>query len=157
MISQSCKWNTLSVGVQLWCLLLLLRKKKENEVCLLKKLQVIYILYNVQWPELLILSLQIPANSAGLIEYRAHPFWLQKYCPSHEHDGTPRCCSCERMEVSYISFQNISSCYSQLGATDGSHPLFCFCHFLWSDMKLSNQCSQGIQNIFCSMMVESYV
>ncbi|XP_057449443.1 protein DA1-related 1-like [Lotus japonicus] len=40
----------------------------------------------------------IPTNSAGLIEYRAHPFWLQKYCPSHEHDGTPRCCSCERME-----------------------------------------------------------
>ncbi|KAG6674860.1 hypothetical protein I3842_15G068300 [Carya illinoinensis] len=28
----------------------------------------------------------------------AHPFWVQKYCPFHEHDGTPRCCSCERME-----------------------------------------------------------
>ncbi|KAL2318665.1 hypothetical protein Fmac_032541 [Flemingia macrophylla] len=40
----------------------------------------------------------IPTNPAGLIEYRAHPFWIQKYCPSHEHDGTPRCCSCERME-----------------------------------------------------------
>ncbi|PPS19224.1 hypothetical protein GOBAR_AA01339 [Gossypium barbadense] len=41
---------------------------------------------------------EIPTNPAGLIEYRAHPFWIQKYCPSHEHDGTPRCCSCERME-----------------------------------------------------------
>ncbi|KAK6118904.1 hypothetical protein DH2020_047357 [Rehmannia glutinosa] len=40
----------------------------------------------------------IPTNAAGLIEYRAHPFWSQKYCPRHEHDGTPRCCSCERME-----------------------------------------------------------
>ncbi|CAA0841774.1 Protein DA1 [Striga hermonthica] len=40
----------------------------------------------------------IPTNAAGLIEYRAHPFWSQKYCPSHEHDGTARCCSCERME-----------------------------------------------------------
>ncbi|MBA0623564.1 hypothetical protein Godav_009021 [Gossypium davidsonii] len=40
----------------------------------------------------------ISTNPAGLIEYRAHPFWMQKYCPSHEHDGTPRCCSCERME-----------------------------------------------------------
>ncbi|KAG4968307.1 hypothetical protein JHK87_033958 [Glycine soja] len=40
----------------------------------------------------------IPPNSAGLIEYRAHPFWLQKYCPSHERDGTPRCCSCQRLE-----------------------------------------------------------
>lgn len=49
------------------------------------------------------LLLQIPTNSAGLIEYRAHPFWHQKYCPSHERDGTPRCCSCERMEVSYHS------------------------------------------------------
>ncbi|XP_020597424.1 protein DA1-related 2 isoform X2 [Phalaenopsis equestris] len=40
----------------------------------------------------------IPTNLSGLIEYRAHPFWGQKYCPSHEHDSTPRCCSCERME-----------------------------------------------------------
>ncbi|CAL5418195.1 unnamed protein product [Camellia sinensis] len=39
----------------------------------------------------------IPTNAAGLIEYRAHPFWIQKYCPFHEHDGTPRCCSCERI------------------------------------------------------------
>ncbi|GKD24968.1 DA1-related 1-like protein isoform X1, partial [Tanacetum coccineum] len=30
----------------------------------------------------------IPTNAGGLIEYRAHPFWLQKYCPSHERDGT---------------------------------------------------------------------
>ncbi|KAG6729485.1 hypothetical protein I3842_01G031400 [Carya illinoinensis] len=40
----------------------------------------------------------IPANSEGLIPYREHRFWKNKYCPSHEHDGTPRCCSCERME-----------------------------------------------------------
>nr|GME13561.1 protein DA1-related 2-like isoform X1 [Ipomoea batatas] len=41
---------------------------------------------------------QIPANGSGLIEYRCHPFWSQKYCPSHEHDNTARCCSCERLE-----------------------------------------------------------
>ncbi|KAG6670171.1 hypothetical protein I3843_01G283900 [Carya illinoinensis] len=40
----------------------------------------------------------IPTNAAGLIEYRCHPFWSQKYCPSHEHDNTARCCSCERLE-----------------------------------------------------------
>ncbi|KAJ8747365.1 hypothetical protein K2173_012945 [Erythroxylum novogranatense] len=40
----------------------------------------------------------IPTNLAGLIEYRCHPFWSQKYCPAHEHDGTARCCSCERLE-----------------------------------------------------------
>ncbi|KAJ4840978.1 Protein DA1- 2 [Turnera subulata] len=41
---------------------------------------------------------EIPTNAAGLIEYRCHPFWSQKYCPSHEHDNTARCCSCERLE-----------------------------------------------------------
>ncbi|KAK3411433.1 hypothetical protein EUGRSUZ_I00203 [Eucalyptus grandis] len=51
----------------------------------------------------------IPTNAAGLIEYRAHPFWQQKYCPSHEQDGTPRCCSCERMEprdTKYLSLDD---------------------------------------------------
>ncbi|MCL7037986.1 hypothetical protein MKW94_028067, partial [Papaver nudicaule] len=41
---------------------------------------------------------EIPTNGAGLIEYRSHPYWKQKYCPSHEHDCTARCCSCERLE-----------------------------------------------------------
>ncbi|KAK7351681.1 hypothetical protein VNO77_11297 [Canavalia gladiata] len=41
---------------------------------------------------------QIPTNPAGLIEYKMHPFWNQKFCPSHIDDGTPLCCSCERME-----------------------------------------------------------
>ncbi|KAH7300814.1 hypothetical protein KP509_24G079900 [Ceratopteris richardii] len=51
----------------------------------------------------------IPANRTGLIEYRAHPFWGQKYCPTHEYDSTPRCCSCERVEskdVQYISLED---------------------------------------------------
>lgn len=51
----------------------------------------------------------IPTNSTGLIEYRAHPFWNQKYCPSHERDGTRRCCSCERMEpidTKYLSLDD---------------------------------------------------
>ncbi|KAK2398450.1 protein DA1-related [Trifolium repens] len=51
----------------------------------------------------------IPTNPAGLIEYRAHPFWNQHYCPSHEHDNTPRCCSCERMEpqgTGYIALKD---------------------------------------------------
>lgn len=46
----------------------------------------------------------IPTNPAGLIEYRAHPFWIQKYCPCHEYDGTPRCCSCERMEPQEVKY-----------------------------------------------------
>ncbi|KAL2242046.1 UNVERIFIED_CONTAM: Protein DA1-related 1 [Sesamum indicum] len=52
----------------------------------------------------------IPTNAAGLIEYRAHPFWSQKYCPRHEHDGTPRCCSCERMESWDSRFAALSDC-----------------------------------------------
>lgn len=56
----------------------------------------------------------IPTNGVGLIEYRCHPFWSQKYCPSHEHDNTARCCSCERLEswnTTYISLEDgRSSC-----------------------------------------------
>ncbi|XP_052185307.1 protein DA1-related 1-like [Diospyros lotus] len=40
----------------------------------------------------------ILTNAAGLIEYGAHPFWVQKYYPFLAYDGTPQCCSCERME-----------------------------------------------------------
>ncbi|KAK9993829.1 hypothetical protein SO802_023532 [Lithocarpus litseifolius] len=39
----------------------------------------------------------------------AHPFWIQKYYPFHEHDNTPRCCSCERMEpqdTRYVSLND---------------------------------------------------
>ncbi|KAK4794626.1 hypothetical protein SAY86_012620 [Trapa natans] len=46
----------------------------------------------------------IPANLRGQIQIMIHPFWLQKYCSSHEHDGTPRCCSCERMEPRYTKY-----------------------------------------------------
>lgn len=56
--------------------------------------------------------LQIPTNRTGLIEYRAHPFWGQKYCPLHEHDRTPRCCSCEKMEVctAFLAYDECISC-----------------------------------------------
>lgn len=37
-------------------------------------------------------------NGAGLVEYKVHPFWAQKYCVFHDRDGTPRCCSCDRLE-----------------------------------------------------------
>ncbi|KAG7027094.1 Protein DA1-related 1, partial [Cucurbita argyrosperma subsp. argyrosperma] len=32
------------------------------------------------------------------VECGEHPFWAQKYCPSHEDDGTSKCASCERLE-----------------------------------------------------------
>ena len=35
---------------------------------------------------------------AGTIPYMMHPFWQEKYCPSHASDGTPRCAACERMQ-----------------------------------------------------------
>lgn len=40
----------------------------------------------------------IPLNARGQIEYRSHPFWNQRYCPSHERDGSRCCCSCDRIE-----------------------------------------------------------
>ncbi|KAI3711453.1 hypothetical protein L2E82_41555 [Cichorium intybus] len=52
-------------------------------------------------------------NAAGFIEYKVHPFWVQKYCLFHECHGTPRCCSCERMEALIANvrqtFQSVSS------------------------------------------------
>ena len=40
----------------------------------------------------------LPTNAAGLIEYREHPIWVQKYCSFHEFNGTPCCCSYDRMQ-----------------------------------------------------------
>ncbi|KAL8210710.1 hypothetical protein R6Q57_005147 [Mikania cordata] len=54
----------------------------------------------------------IPTNGAGLIEYRCHPFWSQKYCPVHELDNTARCCSCERLELDSPS---LNAKYTSLG------------------------------------------
>ncbi|CAH8332736.1 unnamed protein product [Eruca vesicaria subsp. sativa] len=31
-------------------------------------------------------------------QYNHHPFWEERYCPAHDSDGTPKCCSCERLE-----------------------------------------------------------
>ncbi|KAK3147703.1 hypothetical protein QOZ80_3BG0285760 [Eleusine coracana subsp. coracana] len=62
----------------------------------------------------------IPTNRSGLIEYRAHPFWGQKYCPLHEHDRTPRCCSCEKMEPRNTKYMSLgdgrSLCMECLGS-----------------------------------------
>ncbi|KAA8528609.1 hypothetical protein F0562_035964 [Nyssa sinensis] len=74
----------------------------------------------------------IPTNAAGLIEYRAHPFWAQKYCPFHEHDGTPRCCSCERMEprdTRYVALDDgrkvcLECLDSVIMDTNGCQPLY---------------------------------
>ncbi|XP_022962340.1 protein DA1-like [Cucurbita moschata] len=75
----------------------------------------------------------IPTNPTGLIEYRAHPFWIQKYCPSHEYDATPRCCSCERMEprdVKYIPLHDgrklcLECLDSTIMDTNECQPLYC--------------------------------
>ncbi|KAE9603584.1 putative transcription factor interactor and regulator LIM family [Lupinus albus] len=37
-------------------------------------------------------------NYAGHVGYMTRPFFMQKICTSHIHDGTPICFSCERME-----------------------------------------------------------
>ncbi|KAL0856642.1 hypothetical protein Bca101_061795 [Brassica carinata] len=31
-------------------------------------------------------------------EFHTHHFWEERYCPAHSSDGTPKCCSCERLE-----------------------------------------------------------
>ncbi|KAL5565767.1 hypothetical protein UlMin_028931 [Ulmus minor] len=52
-------------------------------------------------PKCDVCKLFTPTNHVGLIEYKVHPFWIQKYCPFHEHNSTPRCDSCKRMEEFY--------------------------------------------------------
>ncbi|KAL1217012.1 Protein DA1-related 6 [Cardamine amara subsp. amara] len=37
-------------------------------------------------------------------KYGKHPFWKELYCQSHEADGTPKCCSCERLEPRGTNF-----------------------------------------------------
>uniref|UniRef100_A0A8R7U409 LIM zinc-binding domain-containing protein n=1 Tax=Triticum urartu TaxID=4572 RepID=A0A8R7U409_TRIUA len=74
----------------------------------------------------------IRTNKNGLIEYRAHPFWMQKYCPSHDNDGTPRCCSCERMEpkdIKYITLDDgrklcLECLYTSIMDTDECQPVY---------------------------------
>ncbi|KAG5411258.1 hypothetical protein IGI04_007577 [Brassica rapa subsp. trilocularis] len=41
---------------------------------------------------------KIPSSKKG-IKYHKHPFWEDKYCPSHDDDGTAQCCSCERLQA----------------------------------------------------------
>ncbi|KZV20211.1 hypothetical protein F511_01068 [Dorcoceras hygrometricum] len=87
----------------------------------------------------------IRTNAAGLIEYRAHPFWSQKYCPSHEHDGTPRCCSCERME----------SWDSRSAALNDGRKLCLEC--LDSSIMDTNECQpllRDIQDFFAGLNME---
>ncbi|BFG34512.1 hypothetical protein CerSpe_207860 [Prunus speciosa] len=40
----------------------------------------------------------IPSNSDGTVVSKQHPISLQISCPSHEDDGTPRCCTCRRIK-----------------------------------------------------------
>ncbi|KAH8932148.1 hypothetical protein BDL97_19G058000 [Sphagnum fallax] len=49
----------------------------------------------------------IPTNAAGMIEFRSHPFWNQKYCPKHEQDGTARCASCDRLQATDVQYARL--------------------------------------------------
>ncbi|KAF8094700.1 hypothetical protein N665_0355s0013 [Sinapis alba] len=41
---------------------------------------------------------EIPSTKEG-IKYHKHPYWEEKYCPSHDGDGTAKCCGCERLQA----------------------------------------------------------
>ncbi|KAI7726843.1 hypothetical protein M8C21_021697, partial [Ambrosia artemisiifolia] len=51
-----------------------------------------------------VMSAATLTDAAGFVEYKVHPFWAQKYCPHHERDGTPRCCSCDRFEPKEVQY-----------------------------------------------------
>lgn len=74
----------------------------------------------------------IPQRADGKIEYSVSPFWRDKYCPSHQHDGTPTCCSCSRLQrhgSEYVQLQDGRHlCLSCLGTivedTSAAQPLY---------------------------------
>lgn len=41
----------------------------------------------------------IPSRGNGSIEWRENPFWRLPHCPGHAEDGTPQCCSCNRLQA----------------------------------------------------------
>ena len=50
------------------------------------------------------------------VSWCEHPFWKEKFCSSHNHDGTPRCASCERLKPNGHSIlENASRCVSAMG------------------------------------------
>ncbi|GMI68874.1 DA1-RELATED PROTEIN 1 [Hibiscus trionum] len=85
-----------------------------------------------QHPKCVVCRKFIPTNPAGVIEYCAHPYWMQMYCPSHKCDGTPRCCSCGRMELAdttYLSLDDgrklcLECLDSAIMDTDECQPLY---------------------------------
>lgn len=86
----------------------------------------------------------IQANAQGQIEYRSHPFWNQKYCPSHERDGSRCCCSCDRIEPVDQRYQSLpdgrrvcSECLeSAMMATKDCQPLYRDIIRFYSDMGM---------------------
>lgn len=50
----------------------------------------------------MLLFMQVPVDSGGHPKYTEVPVFRQKYCSKHRDDGTARCFSCERVEVSQI-------------------------------------------------------
>ncbi|KAL3728957.1 hypothetical protein ACJRO7_033533 [Eucalyptus globulus] len=73
----------------------------------------------------------LPTKNEGM-EYAFHPFWMQMYCPAHEQDGTPRCSSCDRMELrdtKYLSLDDgrklcLECLQSAIMDTDECQPLY---------------------------------
>ncbi|KAG7535768.1 Protein DA1-like [Arabidopsis thaliana x Arabidopsis arenosa] len=57
-------------------------------------------------PNCYVCEKKISLTSEGR-KFNAHPFWKEKYCLSHDDDGTPKCCSCERLESCGTKYVNL--------------------------------------------------
>lgn len=44
----------------------------------------------------------------GRIEYSTSYFWKQKFCRKHMSDGTPHCCSCNKLKGSGVKWLTLS-------------------------------------------------
>ncbi|CAH8281077.1 unnamed protein product [Arabidopsis lyrata] len=57
-------------------------------------------------PNCYVCEKKISLTSEGR-KFNVHPFWKEKYCFSHDDDGTPKCCSCERLESCGTKYVNL--------------------------------------------------
>ena len=54
--------------------------------------------HQIHSPECCVCHEKMLPNASGVIEYAVTPFWNQKFCRSHQRDGTRKCFACNRLE-----------------------------------------------------------
>lgn len=54
------------------------------------------------------LFIQLPEDENRFVHSHSHPFFRDKFCPEHTHDGMARCCACARFEPRDVPYVALS-------------------------------------------------